>query len=144
MHDGKRARCGMLSTDTDSDIDRAFYNVLNRFIYTPDTEAWGNAEYWASPKEMAAHADADGFVHGDCDDFAILCRDELKKFGLRSRLVFCSVETGGFHLVCEIEGWVLDNRHKFVMSRDELPYKWISISGYVGGEPWHLIEQDKQ
>lgn len=120
-------------------ITKAFYNVLNRFQYTPDEQAWGSPEYWASPKEMAAQADADGMVRGDCDDFAILCRDELAKAGLRSRLVFCQVETGGYHLVCEIDGWVLDCRHRIVMPRDDLPYQWVSISGYATGEEWREI-----
>ena len=48
-------------------------------------------------------------------------------------------ETGGGHLVTEVEGWILDNRHAWPISRDDLPYEWVRISGYEPGDPWHEI-----
>ena len=64
---------------------------------------------------------------GDCEDFALWCRHELELLGVRSDLVFCRTETGEGHLVCSVQGYILDNRHKWVMRRDDLPYTWISL-----------------
>jgi len=73
---------------------------------------------------------------GDCDSFAMWCRQELRLLGIESTLVFCGVNNPlGDHLVCAtMDGWVLDNRHKWVTSRDDLNYYWISL--LKDGE-WH-------
>jgi predicted transglutaminase-like cysteine proteinase len=57
-------------------------------------------------------------------------------------LVHCVVGDEGHHLVLEVEGWVLDNRYKWVMNRDDLDYKWVRISGYEKGDKWHRIKKD--
>lgn len=64
---------------------------------------------------------------GDCEDFALWCHRELQALGIPSDLVLCQVETGEGHLVCSVDGWILDNRHKWVMRRDDLPYHWIAL-----------------
>ena len=51
----------------------------------------------------------------------------------------CFTEDGEGHLVCEAEGWILDNRQSRVRSWGELPYKWVKISGYKVGDPWREI-----
>ena len=53
-----------------------------------------------------------------------------------NRLVYVKTETGEGHLVCEVDGWILDNRQPRVTERDLLPYQFISISGFKPGEPW--------
>ncbi len=122
-------------------LDDVFRSVSDNFVYESDLAAWGCIDYWATPKEMAAHAGPDGKVHDDCDGFALLCRGKLDEMGIENRLVFCQVETGEYHLVCESTGYILDCRHMSVMPRQILDYKWISISGHKPGEPWHLITQ---
>lgn len=83
--------------------------------YLTDRELHGVLEHW------------DVALIGDCDSFALWCRQELARRGIASDLVFCRTETGEGHLVCSVQGHILDNRHKWVMRRDDLPYTWVSI-----------------
>lgn len=83
--------------------------------YVTDTMQYRRPEHWQL-----------GLV-GDCEDFALWCRQELAALGIQSDLVFCITETGGGHLVCSVDGWVLDNRHRWLQSRNDLPYRWISL-----------------
>ncbi|MDD2721615.1 MAG: transglutaminase-like cysteine peptidase [Gallionella sp.] len=122
-----------------ANIESAFRNVHERFHYVSDQKKWGRSEYWAGPKESIAAADTDGIITGDCEDFALLCREELNKLGVPNRLALCAIPSGEFHIVCETNGWILDCRYKSVMTANELPYRWISISGYEAGEPWREI-----
>ncbi|MOA62820.1 hypothetical protein D3C78_1883580 [compost metagenome] len=48
------------------------------------------------------------------------------------------MENGGLHVVTEVDGWVLDNRSKWVLQRDNMPYRWISM-GVLDGN-WHSLE----
>lgn len=66
-------------------------------------------------------------LKGDCEDFALWCRQELAKLGIESDLVFCITETNEGHLVCSVNGWILDNRFRWLMRRDDLDYTWVSI-----------------
>lgn len=83
--------------------------------YVSDQKQYGVPEYWAIS------------LVGDCEDFALWCREELKKRGIDGDLVVCYTETGEAHLVCSVDGWVLDNRHKTVRRRDDLRYTWIGL-----------------
>lgn len=74
---------------------------------------------------------------GDCEDFALWCRQELSARGIAADLVLCVIETGEGHLVCSVDGWILDNRHRFVMRRDDLPYQWFSLGRPDG--TWRAI-----
>ena len=64
---------------------------------------------------------------GDCEDFALWCKAALKEHGIASDLVLCKTSDGEGHLVCSVENYILDNRHKFVMLKQDLNYKWIAI-----------------
>lgn len=65
---------------------------------------------------------------GDCEDFALWCRQELAALGIEADLVLCGVvDSRGDHLVCSVDGWILDNRHRWVMARQDLPYTWVSL-----------------
>ena len=111
---------------------------LWRFVYTPDSDQFNMPEYWMRPVEIP---DPPEILRGDRDDFALACRKQLRQAGINNnRLVFCYVETGGGHLVCEVEGWILDNRQRQVMRRDDIPYAWLKISGYHSGDPWRRIK----
>ena len=117
-------------------LDDIFQDVKGRFTYVPDSFQFGKVEYWMEPEAL------DGDFSGDCDDFSLACRKLVRAAGLPSRLVFCKVETGEYHLVLESEGWILDNRQKFVVSNAELRgrYEWISMSGFNAGGPWTHIK----
>lgn len=85
----------------------------HRYVY--DKDRYGLSEYWTTD------------LVGDCEDFALWCRDQLEAKGILSDLVFCRTEDGGGHLVLHVYGWILDNRHKWVMRQDDLPYEWVKI-----------------
>ena len=108
------------------------------FSYTADKR-----EEWRSKQQLVSDL-LDGVLEDDCDGFALYCWHECRDRGLKARLVFCRTETGGGHLVCEHDGWVLDNRYTWVRSKDELPYTWISISGYSPGEAWHRVTNNNK
>lgn len=77
-------------------------------------------------------------LHGDCEDFAIQVQHRLAARGIPSRLVFAEMENGGLHVVAEVDGWVLDNRSKWVLQRDIMPYRWISM-GVLDGN-WYSLK----
>jgi predicted transglutaminase-like cysteine proteinase len=98
--------------------------------YKTDRELHGKREHWTVSLE------------GDCEDFALWCRKTLKdEYGISSDLVFCKTETGGYHLVLSVEGWILDNRRYFVTPKDNLPYTWLKI-GRPNGTWYDLTEDD--
>lgn len=96
--------------------------------YVTDLDKHGVLEDWRPELE------------GDCDSFALWCRDRIKGLGVEADLIFCRTETGGGHLVLHIDGWIIDNRHGWVMSKDDLPYTWISLGRPDG--TWLAIESD--
>jgi len=75
---------------------------------------------------------------GDCEDFALHCRQQLKRKGIESDLVYCKTETNEGHLVVHVEGWILDNRHVWVMRQDDLAYTWLKLGKPDG--TWYEIE----
>jgi len=96
--------------------------------YRYDRDQYGKVEHWAA-----------GLV-GDCEDFALWCRQSLSERGIPSDLIYCKTENGGGHLVLHVDGWILDNRHGWVMSKDDLDYTWISLGRPDG--VWLAIEPD--
>lgn len=114
--------------------------VFESFRYTTDKKQYGQNEKWSIPPEFS-----EGMIfRGDCDDFAMMCRSLCREAGLEnSRLVVCYTETGEGHLVCEVEGYILDNRYRGLETKDSLTsegYKWVAISGYNPGDQWRGIE----
>lgn len=93
--------------------------------YVTDMAKHGMPEHWCAE------------LVGDCDSFALWCRAELLVKGVSSDLVLCRTETGEGHLVCSVDGYILDNRHKWVTSRDDLPYTWIAVGKPDGS--WFAI-----
>lgn len=120
--------------------------ALQHFRYVEDAVRWKNDpdlkfdERWEKDSELLEDLEARGFVEGDCDAFAKMCWMAMRRLSAPARLVFCQLFGGGYHLVCEAEGWIMDNRQRGIMSRDELAqnhgYTWISKSGYLPGEQW--------
>lgn len=120
--------------------------VAWRFSYTSDQEARGVPEHWVDVDELAGLSEFSTLTYGkfrdDCDGFALACRYQLRKVDIPNRLIFCHVPVEGYHLVLSVGGYILDNRSKWVIPRDDVDYAWVSMSGYTKGDPWHLIEED--
>lgn len=83
--------------------------------YVQDQAQYQRPEHWTTS------------LVGDCEDFALWCRQELAVHGIASDLIFCLTEQGEGHLVLSVDGYILDNRHRWVMRRDDLDYTWISL-----------------
>ena len=94
--------------------------------YVSDKAQYGINEYWVSS------------LVGDCEDFSIFCREDLKQQDIDSDLVYCKTETNEGHLVVHVEGWILDNRHDWVMRQEDLPYTWLRLGKPDG--TWYEIE----
>jgi predicted transglutaminase-like cysteine proteinase len=119
-------------------VDSIFADAKGRFFWKDDRTVFGKNEYWATLEELQAQSQRNE-ITGDCDDFAELCVRNLRANGFPARFVFCQVETGGYHCVAATGGMILDNRQNFPTPQSKLPYKWISISGFAAGDPWHEI-----
>lgn len=121
---------------TRSILTKVHKKVFRSFEYKTDLEQYGRLERWVMPTTDA--------ITGDCEDFALACRVLLREQGIEnSRLVYCFTERAEGHLVLEVEGWILDNRQKKVVMKQKLTrqgYSWVSISGYLPGEPWYELE----
>jgi predicted transglutaminase-like cysteine proteinase len=107
-------------------LQDALTNALNNHQYITDQAQYNIPEYWTIN------------LVGDCEDFALWCRQELSTKGIPSDLVYCLTEDGEGHLVCSVDGWILDNRYTKLMRRDDLPYTWITIGKPDG--TWYIIE----
>ena len=111
-----------------------------QFEFCADTVAYGEVEHWVSPAEIRDQLSKHGVLVGDCDDFASLCVMLARGQGMPARFVLCLTEGSESHLVCEIEGWILDNRQDDVARRDDLPYAWLAVSDFLAGGEWRLVE----
>jgi predicted transglutaminase-like cysteine proteinase len=122
-------------------LDQIHSEVFRKFKYEFDKDQYGMVEKWIMPDEGF---DGSQRIVGDCEDFALACRKLCRDRGITtSRLVVCMTETNEGHCVLEVNGWILDNRRRHVVTRDELEqegYKWVAISGYESGDNWHKIE----
>lgn len=115
-------------------LSEIYADVSQRFTYQSDLLTFGRVEHWAEPEFL------DGTIIGDCEDFTLACRKMCRAQGIPTRLVFCQIDTGEYHIVLESGGWILDNRQNRVVNRDALDYQWLSISGYEAGDAWHKIQ----
>lgn len=125
----------MSIVDSLRDIHR---EVWSKFEYVTDRENYNSDEYWIIPDDFL---NGNKFT-GDCEDFAMCCRVLCRQRNIPSQLVVCVDETGEYHCVLHVEGFILDNRHRSVKTVDELGalgYKWVAISGYTPGDLWHRV-----
>ena len=117
-----------------SDDDNALVETLKEVLseahaghmYTTDWISHGVAEYWQPD------------LIGDCEDFALWCRDRLKEKGIESDLILCQTIEIGLHLVLSVKGWILDNRSQWVRRRDDVDYTWLRI-GKPDGKWYEII-----
>jgi predicted transglutaminase-like cysteine proteinase len=119
-------------------VKKVFDQVSGMFEFVSDQNWWKTPEHWEDPQYIEQQLQA-GKIQGDCDNFTLACRYLLNQHKVPNRIVMCNTEDNEGHLVCEAEGWILDNRQNRVRSWGELPYTWVKISGYHVGDPWHEV-----
>lgn len=120
------------------ELKKIHTKAWNKFRYATDLQNHGKLEHWNYPEE-----DFLGRITGDCEDYALYCRKKCRKAGYKTRLVLCYTETGEFHCVLEISGYIMDNRHRELQTINsivELGYKLVATSGYEPGDTWNLIQ----
>ena len=119
------------------DLKEVFAIVKGGFRPVSDEEQWDLPDFlddWRAPDNPRK-------VVGDCDDFAIACRQLLRERGIPSRLMACITETREAHVVCTSGNFVLDNRLKYVVTLSHLPrYTFLAVSGFKKGEEWRAVE----
>lgn len=127
-----------------SDLQAISDYVSWRFTYTTDIQSRGMLEHWVDLDELEELDSTNrGEFKDDCDGYALAVRYQCRKVGIPNRLVFCRTETGGGHLVVSVDGYIIDNRNKWVMDREDVDYTWLKISGLEKGDPWHTIGKDE-
>jgi predicted transglutaminase-like cysteine proteinase len=113
--------------------------VFSNFSYMTDLKQHGVEENWTMPD--ITYNGSQRFT-GDCEDFALACRKLIREAGIKSRLVYCTVEDGEGHCVLEVNGYILDNRqHNLVSNRTLVKkgYNFIAISGYESKDTWRKL-----
>lgn len=113
-------------------LDEVLERGRSQHIYISDNQQYGKAEDWRAE------------LIGDCDGFALWCREELRQHGIDALLAFVRVPQGAGtvgHLVCMTpDGHVLDNRHPRVASWQNPEYEWVSAGPFPGGV-WRMFGQ---
>lgn len=105
--------------------ERVHRQVRYLFTYRSDKEQF--PDDWDHWKSFADQVEAGEDFGGDCDDFCLTCAELLIRRGVDPKLIkICDVttETGGRHLVCCADIWVLDNRFSYVFYWGDVNYKW--------------------
>lgn len=98
-------------------LQTVFHEAKAAHHYVSDLEKYGVPEDWRPE------------LVGDCDSFALWCRDEItRRYGFSSDLVLCLTEAAEGHLVLHLGGFVLDNRWDTLQTVHSLPrYRWLAI-----------------
>lgn len=100
-------------------LQQVFSEAIKRHEYVTDQKQYGKHEHW-EPGLM-----------GDCEDFALWCRERLELVGVESDLIYCRTEDNIGHLVLSVDGWILDNRCSEVMANTSLVeagYKFLKLA----------------
>lgn len=117
--------CGSPQTAGKSNVSEHYLqsvlsDAFSGHTYIKDDEQYGR-EHWTKS------------LTGDCEDFALWVRDKLAQDGVASDLVFLAIPGSDYHVVVHVNGYILDNRYKWVMRQEELNYKWLMIGKSTGG-----------
>lgn len=106
-------------------IKAVFRQVHQHFVWTSDQEVWSVPEHWTS---YADEVERDEIFRDDCDAFAMTAVDILMRKGIEPEncyLATCWTETGEYHAVGIVHGWLLDNRMRTLRPWSSIPgYKW--------------------
>lgn len=119
------------------DLRKVNTNINKAVKYVPDSVQFKKQEYWNEADSK-----------GDCEDYAMRKRQELRKLGYPKEalnIACCWVETGEYHAVLvvttDMGDYVLDNRYDSVMLWRKMPgYKWDRISCEGNITKWRTIE----
>jgi predicted transglutaminase-like cysteine proteinase len=93
---GLKALQSVMAAGLDADEDTRVQSINQffnrRILFRPDSEVWGQVDYWASPLELLEKGE------GDCEDYAIAKYFSLLISGVpaqKLRLVYVRAQLGG-------------------------------------------------
>mgnify|MGYP006442901509 CR=1 FL=1 len=120
--------------------DEVHSQLIRQFVWTPDKEQFGQAEYWTSLKDGV---DAGETVRGDCDDFSITAAEMLVERGAErgSVSVATCLTPSGPHMVCLLDGWMIDNRQRHVIDWRDADYTWLSVMRLDEPGTWRRVTE---
>lgn len=125
-------------------LSRLFDWAVMSFEYHSDEDVYKVPEQWPTEKEISDQLE-NGMVKGDCDDFAFTCHYALKNNGIVSDLVLCWVtkdkKNDDYHMVCHVNGYIMDNRFSHIMLAYDLSndgYAWDKIGS---GDDWYEVKE---
>lgn len=106
-----------------------------------DQTLYGEAEYWALPAQGG----------GDCEDYALLKRQQLEEEGFPSRSLFITVvldETGQGHAVLMVRtnvgDFILDNRKDDVLIWSQTGYTFLKRQTEENPTRWVSLTEDER
>lgn len=98
---------------------------IRNFVYTPDREQYELREHWTSHEHSVRLGET---WRDDCDGFALTAAVIALHEGYHPydiEIAFVRTETGGGHLVCLVEGEMIDNRQRSAVPVSFVDYEWI-------------------
>jgi hypothetical protein len=106
-------------------LETTYNQVFELFTYLLDTTQFPEIlDDWRSYADQVEQGIA---FQDDCDGFAMTIAELLVRRAIPAetiRLVVCDVETGEGHLVCMVDGYMLDYRRPLLSPWEEAPYTW--------------------
>lgn len=111
-------------------IDYTIVQIVNEQVnqtlqYKSDLEQFGVHELWWIPSKF-----------GDCEDYALLKRKLLADRNIKSSIVLAMTASGEMHVVLLVGDKILDNRYPYLLTKNEVDYKWLKIM--VDGK-WYVL-----
>ena len=120
------AETSPMTVDRDQ-LDKMVSKLFQDFVYTPDQTQFGKREDWRVPERQE-----DGKYHGDCDDFALLLRQQLMDMGEDSEIIFCMVPTmegPRGHAVLHYKSYLADCSNLWTFQKSDRPlWTWLKMS----------------
>ena len=124
-------------------MKKVFYDAIAIFKYD-HSKLLPENYHWDTDQELKDQITKNGILNGICVDFALYCRMKLNEVGIPNTLVLCMTETKELHLVCNVHGYIFDNRQTIFCTNTELEstgYNFLEESGEHVGDKWFIIEK---
>ena len=127
LREGKAARWEQVKEKALKEDRMGKLKRVNRFFnqwpYRTDMEAWGQSDYWATPKQFISKS-------GDCEDFAIVKYYALKSLGVPiedMRIAILNDSIRGLEhavLAVDVDGtsYILDNVSNLILADTKLKH----------------------
>jgi hypothetical protein len=121
-------------------VETTYNQVFELFTYLLDTTQFPEIlDDWRSYADQVEQGIA---FQDDCDGFAMTIAELLVRRSVPPesiRLVICETETNTGHLVCMVDGFLLDYRQPLFLAWDKAPYTWFMSMAMSEPGIWKTI-----